>query len=164
VEVEIDELAPATVGDLYIMVIPAGVEAGPTHDQSGGLAGSSGWIDRLYSVDVAIVLRTPKKPRDRRREYLTDFRGTTSIGAHFARHWLNIGEQIDFNYAVTTTANVLILAESGSADEFIEPLRFASLGPIRDAPAEVFAGMPGEPTAAFIRTIHYRGARRIENR
>ncbi len=164
VEVEIDEFAPATVGDLYIMVIPAGVEAGPTHDQSGGAAASSGWIDRLYSVDVSIVLRTPKKPRDRRREYLTDFRGTASVGAHFARHWLNIGEQIDFNYDVTTTANALILAESASTDGFIEPLRFASLGPIRDAPAEVFAGMAGESTAAFIRTIRYRGARRIENR
>ena len=158
VEIEIDELAPATVGDLYIMVIPAGVEAGPDHSTSGGV------IDRLHNVDVAIVLRAPKKPRDRRREYLTDFRGTTSIGSHFARHWLNIGQQVDFNYNVTTAANVLILAESGSADEFTEPLRFASLGPIRDAPAQVFAGMPGEPTAAFIRTIHYRGARRIENR
>ena len=164
VEVEIDEFAPATVGDLYIMVIPAGVEAGPTHNESGGLASSSGWIDRLYSVDVSIVLRAPKKPRDRRREYLTDFRGTASIGSHFARHWLNIGEQIDFNYAVTTTANALILAESGSTDEFIEPLRFASLGPIREAPSEVFAGMPGGGAAALIRTIRYRGARRIENR
>ena len=164
VEVEIDEFAPATVGDLYILVIPAGVEAGPTHSESGGLASSSGWIDRLHSVDVSIVLRAPKKPRDRLREFLTDFRGTTSVGAQFARHELNIGEQIDFNYAVTTTANALILAESGSADGFIEPLRFASLGPIREAPAEVFAGMPGEGAAALIRTIRYRGARRIEKR
>ena len=67
VEVEYDELAPATVGDLYIMVIPAGVEAGPAHNSSGGV------IDKFYGVDVAMVLRAPKKPRDRRREYLTDF-------------------------------------------------------------------------------------------
>ena len=158
VEVEFDELAPATVGDLYIMVIPAGVEPGPAHNSSGGV------IDKLYGVDVAMVLRAPKKPRDRRREYLTDFRGTTGIGAHFARHEFNINLQIDFNYDVLGTANALILAESASTDGFMEPLKFAGLGPIRLAPAEVFAGVPGESAAALIRTIRYRGARRIENR
>ena len=158
VEVEIDEFAPATVGDLYIMVIPAGVEAGPAHNTSGGV------IDKLYSVDVAIVLRSLKKPRDRRREILTDFRGTTGIGAHFARHELNINLQIDFNYTVLSTANTFIVNESASNDGFMEPLKFAGLGPIREAPAEVFAGVGGESEAALIRTIHYRGARRIENR
>ncbi len=158
VEVEINELAPATVGELYIMVIPAGVEPGPSHNTSGGV------IDKLYGVDVAIALQAQKKPRDRRREYLTDFRGTTSIGSHFARHELNINLQIDFSYAVLATANAFISAESGSADGFMEPLKFAGLGAIREAPAEVFAGMPGESAAALIRTIRYRGARRIENR
>jgi len=118
----------------------------------------------LYGVDVAIVLRSPKKPRDRRREFLTDFRGTTSIGAHFARHELNINLQIDFNYDVLGTANTFISAESGSSDGFMEPLKFAGLGPIREAPAEVFAGVSGESAAALVRTIRYRGARRIENR
>ena len=161
VEVEIDEFAPATVGELYIMVIPAGVEPGPAHNTSGGV------IDKLHGVDVAMVLRAPKKPRDRRREYLTDFRGTVGIGAHFAKHELNINLQIDFNYDVLATANAFILAESGSTDVFMEPLKFAGLGPIREAPTEVFAGMPGESAAsaaALIRTIRYRGARRIENR
>ena len=156
VEYEIDELAPATVGDLYIMVIPAGVEAGPTHNTSGGVR------DRLHNVDVAIALRAPKKPRDRRHEYLTDFRGTTSVGAQFAGHDMNINEQIDFQNIVMTTANALILAESGSSEGFIETLKFAGLGPIHDAPGEVFAGMPGESAAALIRTIRFRGARRIE--
>ena len=156
VEVEFDELAPATVGDLYIMVIPAGVEAGPTHS-TGSVV-----IDRVYAVDVAIVLRAPKKPRDRRREYLTDFRGTTSIGSQFAGHELNINEQIDSQNLVMTAANALILAESLSTEGFIEPLKFAGVGPIREAPAEVFAGMPGESAAALIRTIRFRGARRME--
>ncbi len=156
VEVEFDEFAPATVGDLYIMVIPAGVEAGPTHSTSGGV------IDRVYAVDVSIALRVPKKPRDRRREFLTDFRGTTSIGAHFAQHELNINEQIDFQNLVMTAANTLITAESGSNEGFIVPLKFAGVGPIREAPAEVFAGMPGESAAALIRTISFRGAQRIE--
>lgn len=156
VEVEYDEFAPATVGDLYIMVIPAGVEPGPTHNTSGGV------IDKLYGVDVAIALRATKKPRDRRREYLTDFRGTASVGSHFARHELNISQQIDFQNALMATANTLIAAESGSAEGFIETLKFAGVGPIRDAPAEVFGGMSGESAAALIRTIRFRGARRIE--
>lgn len=156
VEVEFDEFAPATVGDLYIMVIPAGVEAGPDHSTSGGV------IDRVYAVDVAIAMRVPKKPRDRRREFLTDFRGTTGIGAHFAQHELNINEQIDFQNIVMTTANALILAETTSAEGFTETLKFAGVGPIREAPAEVFAGMPGESAAALIRTIRFRGARRME--
>ncbi len=161
VEVEFDELAPATVGDLYIMVIPAGVEPGPAHNTSGGV------IDKLYGVDVVMVLRVQKKPRDRRREFLTDFRGTASVGAHFARHELNINLQIDFSYDVLAAANTFILAETASADGFMEPLKFAGLGPIREAPAEVFAGVPsklGKDTEALIRTIRYRGARRIENR
>jgi len=71
VEVEVDELAPATAGDLYIMVIPGGIEPGPTHNPSGGV------VDKIYGVDVAIAIKAPPKPRDRRRELLTGFRGTT---------------------------------------------------------------------------------------
>jgi len=164
IEVEIDESAPATAGDLYIMVIPGGIEAGPTHNQSGGVVGSSGWTDKLYGVDVAIVIRAPAKPRDRQAELLTGFRGTTALSTGFETHQLNIETQIDFNYTVTTTANALILAETASTDEFTEPLRLAGVGSIRPAPAEVFAGVPGEQTAAFIRTIRFRGARRIQNR
>lgn len=158
VEVEFDEFAPATVGDLYIMVIPAGVEPGPAHNSSGGV------VDKLYGVDVAVVLRAPKKPRDRKREYLTDFRGTASVGAHFSTHELNINLQIDFSYDVLGTANTFITDELSSSDGFMEPLKFAGLGPIREAPAEVFGGVSGESAAALIRTIRYRGARRIENR
>jgi len=165
VEVEYDERAPATAGDLYIMVIPGGIEPGSTHATSGGgNAAFTGLTDKVYGVDVAIAMRAPSKPRDRRSELLTGFRGTTALATSFEFHQLNIETQIDFDYAVLTTANALILAESGSTDVFIEPLKFAGVGPIREAPAEVFAGMPGESVAALIRTIRFRGARRIENK
>ncbi len=160
VEVEIDEFAPATVGDIYIMVLPGGVEAGPTHNTSGGV------IDKLYGVDVAIAIRSPPKPRDRRRELLTGFRGTTGLTVGFEYHQLNIELQLDFNYTLLATANAFITVESpvGQRQGFQEPLKFAGVGPIREAPAEVFAGTPGDTPAALIRTIRFRGARRIENR
>lgn len=163
VEVEIDELAPATAPDVFIMVIPAGIEPGPTHGQSQGLIANSGWTDKLYGVDVAIALRAQAKPRDRQSELLTGFRGTTDLSLGFELHQSNIELQIDGNYAVTTTANALILAESSSTDEFIEPLMFAGAGPIRQAPATLFEGA-GDDVSALIRTIRFRGARRIVKR
>ena len=156
VEVEIDEFAPATVGDLYIMVIPGGIEPGPTHNKSGGV------IDKIYGVDVAICIRAQAKPRDRRRELLTGFRGTTNLTVSFETHQLAIESVIDFDYTTLTTADTLTVPSS--SDGFIEPLKFAGVGNIRQAPAAVFAGVDGEPAAALIRTIRFRGARRIQNR
>lgn len=160
IEVEIDEFAPATATDVFFMVIPGGIEPGPTHNTSGGV------IDKLYGVDVAIALRAQAKPRDRRRELLTGFRGTTDLSIGFELHQLNIELQIDFNYTLLATANAFITTEApvGQRQGFQEPLKFAGAGPIREAPAELFAGTSGESAAALIRTIRFRGARRIENR
>ena len=161
IDVEYDEGAPATSPDVYIMVIPAGVEPGPTHNVSGGV------IDKIYGVDVAIALQAQAKPRDRRSEMLTGFRGTTDLTAGFEHHQLNIELRIDFEYQVLTTANAFITTEAHAQQRqgFMEPLKFAGVGPIRDAPATVFGGLPGsESVAALIRTIRFRGARRIEDR
>lgn len=160
VEVEIDEFAPATAADLYIMVIPGGIEPGPTHNPSGGV------IDKIYGVDVAIALRAQAKPRDRRRELLTGFRGTTDLSVGFELHQLNIELQVDFKYTVLAVANAFITAEAPEDQRqgFQLPLKFAGVGPIREAPAELFAGTSGESAAALIRTIRFRGARRLENR
>lgn len=154
VEVEFDEQAPATAADLFVIVTFGGVEPGPTHNTAGGV------IDKLYGVDVTIAIRSPGKPRDRQRELWI------SLASSFEVHQRNIEAQIDFDYQTLTDANVFITAETPPPkdDPFIEPLKFAGAGPIRQAPAEVFAGFPGEPTAALIRTIRFRGARRIENR
>ena len=158
VDLEIDERAPATAGGMYVIVTYGTVTPGPTHDTAGGV------IDKLYGVDVTIALRSPKKPRDRTREFWSGFRGSTAIvGDSFEKLGASIELQIDFDYNTLTAANALILAETGSTYGFIEPLKFAGAGNIREAPAEIFAGT-GPAVAAFVRTIQFRGARRIEVR
>lgn len=152
IDVELDEIAPPTAGDLYILVIPAGSEPGPSHNTNAGA------IDRLYAVDVAVAMRAPMVPRDRRRRLFLDRVRSYQL------HERNILSKIDFQYAVNTSANALISANEGSTEGFIEPLKFAGTGPFRTAPADLFAAGSGETVAAVIRRIHFRGARRIETR
>jgi len=152
VTVELDEQAPAVSGDIHITVMAGGTERGPTHDVSGCV------IDKLYGVDVSVILRSPKRPRDRKRGLFIDL--SDSHETILAM----VEEQIDFDYTTLSTANALILAESASSQGFIEPLKFRSNGPFRIAPAEIFAGVPGGSEAAVVRRTQFRGARRIVTR
>src|SRR3972149_673131 len=61
VEVELDEHVPPTSGDLYVLVVSAGVEPGPSHVTNAGA------IDKLYNVDATSAMRAPRVPSDRRR-------------------------------------------------------------------------------------------------
>ena len=155
INVEWDERAPATAGTFYIMVTFGSVEAGPTY-----VNGKTS--DFYYGVNIAVAIRAPKKPRDRQRELWIE------LTKSFYYHQKQIADQIDFDYTTINNANTQMYDDSEAADngceDFIEPLRFQSLGPIRAAPAEIFAGTIGEPTAALIRTIRYRGARRLVKR
>jgi len=149
INVELDEMAPPTASDVYVMVIPGGVEAGPTHNVSGGV------IDKLYSVDVSIAIRAPRKPRDRQRDFFI------ALTRSFEVYQRDVEAQIDFNYPTIDAANAYIVAETTSTYGFTEPLKFASVDPFRQAPSELFLGNPGEQVAAIVRRIHFRGARRI---
>ena len=151
VTIEPDEQFPAVAADVHIGVMFGGVTAGPTHGTNHGAS------DLLYGIDIAIAMRSPKKPMDRRFDLWVDT--TTS----FETIQVDIDSKVDFQYAVNVAADVLILAETSSSDGFIEPLKLASVGPIRNAPPEVYAGTGGG-TAALIRTLQYRGARRIVTR
>ena len=149
VNVEYDERAPAIAPDLYIMVIPAGIEAGENYGTV---------IDEVYSVDIIIALRATHIARDRKRRVLTELRQS------FYQHRKNIRDQIDFDYTTLTNANTTMIADgeaTAGCDIFMEPLQFMSAGRIREAPAEIFAGTSGETIAALVRTIHYGGARRM---
>jgi len=151
--VEIDERAPSVAPDLYIIVTYGGVAAGPIHFDSDGDD------DTIFGVNVSIAIRSPRKPRDRQRDFWIDL--TKSFEVHFR----NIQSKVDKQIAVITAANAYITAEEPAGQQgFGIPLKFSALGPIREAPAEIFAGFPGEPAAALIRTIEYRGARRNEIR
>ncbi len=149
-DVEWDEYAPATAPDLYIMVLFGSVEAGQFY-KNGKVE------DRVYGVNVSIALRAPRVPRDRQRKLWIEMTNS------FHRHVNNIMAQIDFDYTVQANANAQMILDgeaTGACDTFISPLRFQSLGPIRPAPAEIFAGTPGESVAALVRTIRFRGAHR----
>ena len=151
IELDTDEL-PAAVGDKYIAVLPAGWVEGPEH-RSGGVK------DYIYSIDVAVILRSTRLPRDRKRDTLY----ATLSGLNYEIN--RISNQIDFKYAVNTAANVIILADESSSEGFIEPLGVASVdAKPTPVPSEWFAGVAGEPQAGLMRVIHFHGARRIVTR
>lgn len=152
VRAEWDERAPATAHDTYIMILPGGVEVDPLQITNGILTGKS------YGLDVVVALRAPKKPRDRERDLWI------ALSSSFEAHMNNVLAQLDGDYTTITNANAQMVTDgtaTGTCDTFIEPLNCAGLGPIRAAPAELYAGFPGEATAALVRTIRFRGARRL---
>lgn len=153
VNVELDEdVAPSVVGDLYVAVIPAGQTPGPHNDVARFAS------DIIYSVDVCVIMRAPKVPRDRQRDILIATTASLEV------YEVAIRSKVDFQEAVNVAADAYILAETGSTDVFVEMLKYHGCGRIRRAPAELFAGTPGEPVAAIKRTYHFRGARRLLNR
>lgn len=148
-EVEFDEMAPGTVGDVYLAIMPAGYARGPRHNTSGGVN------DLIYAVDVVVVKRATATPRDRRRNLFTD--NLTGLNSQLSK----VHAELDFRYEVLDLANALIQQQSESEEGFIEPLRFISVDPKpRVAPAELFGGA-GETTAGIMRVARFGGARRI---
>lgn len=151
IEFDDDEI-PAIVGDLYIIVMPGTIQPGPRHDSSGGV------MDRIFSVDVSVVIRATAKPADRRREIFNANLG--SINARLQA----VFDAIDFSYVTMNAANVIIQANESSSEGFTEPLRFAGAGRIRPVPGETFKGGGNEKVAGLIRRMSYGGARRIKTR
>jgi len=150
-QIEYDELAPATVGDLYVVVLPGGITPGPVHNRSGTV------VDEIIGIDVSVIIRIPGYPRDRRREKFID--ASASLNAHLA----DVRKQIDWSYTINDDALTLITAQTSSTEEFIIPLRFAGIeARPRLVPSEVFAAKPGETAAGLKRGIQFRGARRIQ--
>ena len=149
VTAEIDERAPSRAGDLHVIVWPGGTEQDDTNETSGCV------LDKVFGINVSIAMRSPRKSRDHSGEFW--IQATDSFDTYAAA----IVSVVHFVYAVLTTANATILSESGSAEGFIEPLKCTGTGPIREAPPDIFADDPRSARPAFIRTITFRGARRI---
>jgi hypothetical protein len=150
--IEFDEMAPATTGDRYVVVMPAGYKPGPRHGSSGGVA------DLLFFVDVAVVVRAANVPRDRQREAFLDNLANVAELTDLA-----FGV-IDWQQPVIDRANQ-ILAEEGSTEIFIHPLVFSGIdGKPTPAAAEIFGAIPGRLAAGLKRTIRFGSARRITNK
>lgn len=168
VEAEIDRRAPATAADDYIIVSPGPATVGPTDGSNRGE-----WLDELFGVDVTIALRSPQVPRDRQRGLVTG-KNLTGVGTIVERNFETIKSKIllqlerdtiggvPARYVTINAANSLITAEEESSEGFIEPLRFEGTGPTEEAPAEIFAGTSTKTPAALIKTLRFRGARRMQ--
>lgn len=147
-DIEFDAMAPATVGDVYVAVLPGGWVPGPRQNTSGGVS------DRVYSVEACVIKRIRAVPRDRQRDVFLS--NLDSLDEELDK----IHEAIDWQYAVNTLANAA-LTERGQVHGFIEPLRFSGVDKKpRLAPPELF-GAAGTQTAGMMRTIYFGGARRI---
>ena len=152
-EVEFDELAPATVGHVYVAVMPGGWAPGPRHKTCGGIN------DLVYGVDVLVVKRVTHIPRDRKRDvFLNNLDALTE-------EIDKIYSAIDFSYPLLNAANALILAATGSSEGFMEPLNFAGVDKRpREVNPELFNDVPGKTKAGMARTIMFHGARRMTHK
>jgi len=150
-QIEYDDLAPAIVGDLYVVVLPGGLSDGPAH--RGGHV-----IDEMMDVDVTVVKRATAKPRDMHREvYL---RNLTSLN-----DWIQkIRDAIDFSYTVNDAANAIILRDAASSEGFVEPLKYAGMDRRPQLVRGEYFAATNEPAAGLKRTVFFRGARRLQSR
>lgn len=148
-EVEIDELPPAVVGDLYVIVMPGGWDAGPRNSEAGGV------LDETYGVEITVVLRAPKYPRDRRRVQMLD--SVSGINAKIDA----VRAAMHFKSGVMSTVNALI---TNSSEKFVEWLKFSSVErKPRVVGGEYFASNANEDAAGLARTVSFIGARRIQS-
>ena len=152
-QVEPDEMAPSVAGNRFVAVLPNGWRRGDTSNDSGGLR------DKIYSVQVVLILRTTAIARDRQNDsiFLEASKGLEKVLE-------DISAAIDWKYEVLNAANNIISTAGGSnaSRGFIEPLRESAIDPKpRYVNSGVFAAMPGKTSAALARTITFDGARRI---
>jgi hypothetical protein len=147
-DVEFDEMAPATVGQVYLAVLAGGWRPGPHHNKCGGVN------DLVYSLSVAVVRRIGNVPRDRRRDIFLNNLNTLDDDID------RVFSVVDWKYELMNLANSLITAETQSSEGFIEPLRLiGEVSRPRLVGAEFFGGKGDE--AGMMRVIPFGGARRI---
>lgn len=90
-EVDYDEYAPPTTGEVYVCVSSGDWSAGP-------LQGSGNVLDQIFSVRVTVLQRAASKPADRFRNlYYTNINNIN-------RRCREIVSAVDFRYEVTTLA------------------------------------------------------------
>jgi len=151
VDVELDQIVPAMVGDVYVIVEPGGWMPGPNNDTCGGV------IDELFSVNVTVIMRATKVPKDRRRNVLIE--NLTGLNARLRK----IINAIHFKYEVNAAANATIRGGGDPIEGFIEPLRFYGMSRPTVVGAEVVSAKAGEMQAGIKRTVQFNKARRIQN-
>ena len=150
--IELDEMAPATVGQVYIAVTPGGCRTGPRQMTCGGVH------DLIWSANAIVIKRIRNVPRDRLRD--TFLENIESLDEEIDK----IIEAVDWQYDVINAATAS-LAENGLEPGFVEPLKFIGLDDKpRLANPDLFAGATqnaGSVPCGMVRAIRFGGARRI---
>ena len=150
--IELDEMAPATVGQLYVAVTPGGCRLGQRHMTCGGVH------DLVWNVNAIVIKRIRNVPRDRLRDTFLENIGSLDEEIDV------IIEAVDWQYDVINAATAS-LAEEGLEPGFIEPLKFTGLDDKpRLANPDLFAGAQqhgGSVPCGMVRAIRFGGARRI---
>ena len=149
VEMEYDELPPAGADDVFVAVMPGTVLRGDP--EYGGHA----VISKRYGVEVAIIFKIGRRPRDRRRNLYQSNADSVNAVAEL------IEDVIDANYDLLTVANTALSAAVGEG--FIEPLTFAGYSPLRTVGAEYFTDS-GDAAHGLVRKISFAGAHYLEVR
>jgi hypothetical protein len=151
-QIEPDEMAPGITGHRFIAVMPNGWRRGDTAESSGSAR------DKIYSVQVTLIMRVTHLARDRQNDNLF-LKAATGMEELLD----SISAAIDWQYAVIDAANTIVTAAGGSnaARGFCEPLRESAIDPKpRFVDSGIFAAT-AQPGSALARTITFDGARRI---
>jgi hypothetical protein len=152
---EFDEQVPSIADDIYLAVIGAGCEPGPTQNTSGGVH------DLVHSVQVMVINRAVVA-RDRRRSIYLE--RLTGVNQQIA----NVIAAIDWQLDVLSYINHLMYLDFPTAKPFIHCLAFKRVDPKpKMVSNELFAGtqIGGKGTTPYIgmaRSVYFGGMRRIQ--
>lgn len=152
-DIEPDEMAPATVGEVYVVVMCGGYQPGPRHRSSGGIN------DTVYGIDITVIKRIAQVPRDRHGSaYINNLSALSpEIG--------KVYNALDWNYDLITAANVLITANTGSVEGFMEPLKFSGIEKRpRIVGGDVLGSDAKSKAVGLARMISFHGARRMTHK
>ena len=152
---EFDEQIPSIADDIYIAVLGAGCDPGPTHSTSGGVH------DLIHSVQVLVINRAVVA-RDKRRSIF--LQRLVGINQQIA----NVIAAIDWQLDVLSYINHLLYVDFPTAKPFTHPLALKRVDvKPKMVSNDMFAGtqIGGKGTTPYIamaRSVYFGNMRRIQ--
>lgn len=150
-DIEMDRQIPASAEDEYFAVVAAGSMPGQRHSSSGQV-----W-DYNFAVSVTMYQKATSVARDRRRNIFID--KLLGMNAKLDAAIL----LIDYSYAITAAAKVLLVGTTAANGEYPEPFRSftpdPSPRPYYQEPGDVAHMQGGDPIVGVARSVTFRQAR-----
>lgn len=156
-DIELDDQVPALASDTYVTVVGAGTSPGERHSSSGGV-----W-DMRMNVRVTVYSRMGEVARDRRRNLFIDrLTGLNKLVDTAI-------STIDYSYAVTAAAKVLLEDTTAEGGEYPEPFRSFTIDtnprPVyKDYDAAPMSQQMADPVIALARGVTFQRARFMKER